>query len=190
MLSLLFTRQFLLERKSMKTNHPANSLIYTDSSKSVYTVRRVETTHPPTGRSHLKFEIECLAATSEQKIFIGLMETDGLGTSSNSPGLGISIDMDSGLVMDLVNQQGVIGFLESAPLPTHEPLRITVDVEIIQHVYLPRITVGTESILHPALYLEVPGQLSALVGASVVPHGATSFENAKLELLEAQPVGV
>jgi hypothetical protein len=181
MLPLLYTRHFVTEQKVKKMNNAASSMIYTDSSHSVYTVRRVDATELPTQRSQLLFELECMNNSTEQKIFVGLLETTELGTM-HSPGIGISIDPETGLVMDLVNQQGVIGCLELAPLQPNQPIQIRIEVEVIRHVYLPRITIGTETILHPALFLEGPGKLSALVGAAVVPNGTATFDNAHLKV--------
>lgn len=179
MLPLLYTRQFLLERWKARRTNPFRSMIYS-AANNLYAVHRVDTATLPVERSTMIFECDLYQGVRSQKVFLGLMETEAVGIASRSPGIGISIDLQTGLVTDLVNDQGILGYLEEAPNDAEGVLHVRIEVDMAGHVVLPRIMVGDDVILHPALYLDAQGQLSALVGNSVHPLGDASFENATL----------
>ena len=179
MLPLFYTRQFLLDRWAEKRAQPSKAMIYS-AEENLYAVRRVDTTAVPENRTTLVFEGDLHHGQRSQKLFLGLMETDSVGITSRSPGIGVAIDLQTGLVTDLVNDQGVLGYLENPPSESEGPLHVRVEVETIGRVLLPRIIVGDDVILHPALYLDAQEGLSALVGTSVHPPGDARFENAVL----------
>ncbi len=179
MLPLFYTRQFLLDQWSAKRRYRSKSMIYS-AENQLFAVRRVDTAPLPEKRTTLVFECELHHGVRDQKVFLGLMETEQVGVSSNSPGIGIAVDLQSGLVTDVVNDQGVIGYLENPPGDAGAPVPVRLEVELIGHVVLPRIFVGEDVIVHPALYLDGEGGLSALLGTSVYPFGDARFENARL----------
>ncbi len=179
MLPLFYTRQFLLERWAQKRGKSSKAMIYS-AENNLYAVRRVDTTAVPDHRMTLVFEGDLHHGERSQKIFLGLMETDAVGIVPHSPGIGIAIDLQTGLVTDLVNNQGVLGYLENPPGEAEGPVHVRVEVETIGRVLLPRIFVGDDVILHPALYLDALEGLSALVGTSVHPPGDARFDNAVL----------
>jgi hypothetical protein len=179
MLPLFYTRQFLLDQRSAKQASRSQSMIYS-AENNLYAVRRVDTAAVTDQRTTLTFECDLHHGVRDQKVFLGFMETDHLGVSSNSPGIGVAVDLQSGLVTDVVNDQGVLGYLENPPGDAGRPIHVKMEVDVIGRVILPRITVGDEEILHPALYLEARGNLSALIGTSIYPFGDARFENARL----------
>ena len=160
-------------------------MIYTDLQKTVYTVSKIDSAKPPTTKGSVCFEVNIALGEPEQRIFIGLLETATLGSRENSPGIGISLDPCTGLIMDVVNDQGVIGYLEDEDLVEGRVLTVRVEIELLRHVCLPKITIGNESFLHPSLYLGSPHQLTALVGTAVVPHARATFAEGRLAVQEA-----
>jgi hypothetical protein len=191
MLSLFYTRQFLLDHRTARraTSSKAKSMIYS-AENNLYAVRRVDSAALPDQRSTIVFECDLHQGVRSQKVFLGLMETDSIGIVSRSPGIGIAIDLQTGLVTDVVNNQGVIGYLEEAPTEAGGPLHVRIEVELIGRVLLPRILVGNDVILHPALYLDAQEGLSALVGTSVHPPGDARFENTLLRAGNGDARGV
>ena len=159
-------------------------MIYS-AENSLYAVRQVDTAAMPDHRSTLVFECDLLHGERDQKVFLGLMEPEALGSGARCPGIGVAVDMRTGLVTDVVNDQGVLGYLETAPVETDGPLHVRIEVEMIGRVLLPRIFVGADVILHPSLYLDSGGTLSAMVGTSVHPLGDARFENTRLMAGEA-----
>lgn len=184
MLPLFYTRQFLLDRWTARRAQSFKSMIYS-AENNLYAVRRVDTASMPDRRSTIVFECDLLQGHRCQKVFLGLMETDSVGIASRSPGVGIAVDLQTGLVTDVVNDQGVLGYLENAPVETDGPLHVRIEVDTIGRVLLPRIIVGSDVILHPALYLDAQEGLSALVGTSVHPLGDARFENTLLRMEDA-----
>ena len=185
MLPLLYTRQFLMERWKAKRSKSSQSMIYS-AENNLYAVRRIDTAVPPEKRSTLIFDCDLIHGDRQQKIFMGLMETASLNMTCRSPGIGVSIDLLTGLVIDLLNDQGVLGYLEDVP-QAGVSVHVRVEVDIIGRVYLPKIIVGENVILHPALYLDAHDQISAVVGTSVHPLGDARFENTRLRVEEANP---
>ena len=179
MLPLLYTRQYLLDRIATRRANRSQSMIYS-AENNLYAVNRVDTAAVTEDRTTLIFECDLHQGVRSQKVFLGLMETENLGIATNSPGIGVAVDLQTGLVTDVVNDQGVLGYLENAPGDANGPVHVRVEVEVIGRVVLPRIQVGDDEILHPALYLDPHGGLSALVGTSVYPFGDARFENARL----------
>ncbi len=183
MLPLFYTRQFLLDHWSAKRANRSQNMIYS-AENQLFAVRRVDTAQMPDRRTTLVFECELHHGVRDQKVFLGLMETDSVGISANSPGIGVAVDLQTGLVTDVVNDQGVIGYLENPPGDAGAPVAVRLEVEMIGHVVLPRIIVGGDVILHPALYLDAQSGLSALLGTSVFPFGDARFEKARLHPAE------
>ena len=179
MLPLLFTRKYLLDRWAERRANTSKAMIYS-AENNLYVVRRVDTAAVPASRSTMVFECDLHPGVRSQKVFLGLMETDSAGIVPHSPGIGVAVDMLTGLVTDLVNDQGVVGYLENPPGDAEGPVHVRIEVEMIGRVVLPRIIVGDEVMLHPALYLDAREGLSALVGTSVHPAGDARFDNERL----------
>ena len=160
----------------------SQNMIYTDSQKTVFTVSKIDSAKPPTDKGNVCFEVDVHLGGEGQRIFIGLLETASLGLRDNSPGIGFSIDPTNGVIMDVVNDQGVIGYLEDENLYPGRVLSVRVEVELLNRVCIPKIKIGEEIFLHPALYLGSPSNLSALVGSAVVPDGRATFDRGSLQV--------
>ena len=185
MLSSQQTTPSANHRQTPLTNHSiAAQMIYTDQEKTVYTVSKIDSDKPPTAKGNVSFEVTVTLGQPEQRIFIGLLETSLLGHRKGSPGIGISIDPCTGVIMDVVNDQGVIGFLEDEDMVEGRELTIKVEIEVLKCVCIPKLTIGTETFLHPSLYLPSLSRLSGLVGTAVVPRSRASFREGRLAVQE------
>ena len=143
-----------------------------------FNITRIYDTMIDVENGEAAFEIELRLRHVEQKIFFGLLDTDGLDRRaiSRSCGIAVSIDPLSGEVVDLINSQGVIGYLEAVPLEEREPIFLCIDVEKLRSIFIPKITVGEEKILHPALHLLNQQPVGLVVGSTDSAAGAL-FEN-------------
>lgn len=145
----------------------------------------------PIGMDHgeVVFEIEMRMQHHDQRLFVGLLDTDLLDVSSMSQhrGIGISIDPESGEVLDAINGQGIIGYLDETPLEPDTPTFLCLEFEKIKRIYIPKLTVGEEKILHPALHLPEISSMSLVVG-STAADGAV-YENPHL-MVTRRPPGV
>jgi hypothetical protein len=178
MLPLFYTRQFLMDRWKAKRDFAARAMIYS-ADQHLFAVDRIASAPLTPGRKTLALECDVHQGAESHRIFLGLMETESTGVS-RCPGIGICVDLQTGLVTDVVNDMGVLGYLEDAPTEANGPLHVRLEVETIGPVAIPRLMVGNDVILHPALYLEAQDRLSALVGTSLNPPGDTRFENTVL----------
>lgn len=156
------------------------TMLYTDASKTIFTVSKVDTAAPPQDKGTIVFDVEVRLGAAGQRIFIGLLETASLGIREHSPGIGFSIDPTTGVIMDVVNDQGVIGYIEDENLIEGRVFNVKVEIEVLRQVCLPKITICGEIFLHPALYLGSPTRLSGLLGTAVSPEGRAGFGNACL----------
>ena len=113
-------------------------------------------------------------------------ETAAMGQNERSPGIGIKIDLQTGLIMDLLNDQGVLGYLPWRTLAPQQDIPFRLEMELFGRVCVPRLIIGDEIILHPSLYLVTRGSLSALTGNSL-PHGEAKFFNLEVTSSVEEP---
>ena len=150
----------------------------TDFGNQRFNVTRIYDTIIDVENGEAVFEIELRMRHSQQKLFFGLLDTGSMDRRefTNSSGIAISIDPVSGEIADLVNSQGIIGYLEDTPLEERESIFLCIDVEKLRNIFIPKITVGEEKILHPALHLSNQQPISLVVGSTDSAAGAL-FEN-------------
>jgi len=158
-----------------------STLLYS-ADNQLFCVRRVEKVSMPHERSDLRFEIECHRVNHEQSLFLGLMETSRLAISEDCPGLAVSICMGEGVLRDLINGTGIIGYYDGAPYDRSAPVKLCVEMDVIGKVCIPKITVNGETILHPALQLRRTGTLTALAGSTLTEE-SVEFKNAKVAVI-------
>jgi hypothetical protein len=127
------------------------------------------------------FEIEMRMMQPGEHLFVGLLDAQQPESRvmTEHGGIGISIDSDSGEVVDVLNGQGVIGYLDEFPLQLHMSTFLCLEFEKIKSIYIPKLTVGEEKILHPALHLEEIPLMSLVVGTTALANGAV-YENPHL----------
>jgi hypothetical protein len=160
----------------------ATTMIYTDSQKNVFTVSKVDSAAPPNYKGDVRFEVDVTLGAEGQLIFVGLLETAALSIRENSPGIGISLDPCTGAITDVVNDQGIIGYLEDEDLHPGRQLTVAIEIEVLNEVCIPRITISGEQFLHPALLMGHPGQLTALVGSAVMGSSRALFGRSQLQV--------
>ena len=133
--------------------------------------------------SEISFEVYCEEFNLDQKLFIGLLEEGDYDGTVRRAGIGVSICPRTGEIADMINGQGIIGYLVEAPLETWKSMRIALNVEKIGPVYIPKVMVGDEAILHPALHKSDPQMFVAVAGS-------TSCSNDNLACFEQPTVSV
>lgn len=147
-----------------------------ESSEEKFAISRAGIAAVSDRSSEVYFDIECTHFHNEQKILIGLVDSAKLTDDYLSQGLGVAINPKTGEIRDLINGQGIIGYLEEAPLEPYKAVRMAVEIEKIGNVYIPRIIVGDETILHPALYIGTLQSMAALVGTTTQPDAGACFD--------------
>ncbi|MFT4550119.1 MAG: hypothetical protein ACI9UA_001206 [Pseudoalteromonas tetraodonis] len=160
----------------------------TDFGNQRFNITRIYDTIIDVENGEAAFEIELRLRHTQQKLFFGLLDTDSLDkhSFSTSSGIAISIDPVSGEIVDMINSQGIIGYLENTPLEECESIFLCIDVEKLRSIFIPKITVGEEKILHPALHLSNQQPISLVVGSTDSAAGAL-FENPHFMITRRTP---
>jgi hypothetical protein len=127
------------------------------------------------------FEIEMRMNLPGEHLFVGLLDAEQPESPvmTEHDGIGISINSESGEVVDVLNGQGVIGYLDEFPVQSDMTTFLCLEFEKIKRIYIPKLTVGEEKILHPALHLRDIPTMSLVVGTSAMTNGAI-YENPHL----------
>lgn len=139
----------------------------------MFAAQRLHHCQLPGTPTHLRLRIEGRTTEFGQKVFIGLLTVDALTDQVTGPGLGLSIDPETGMVEDLLGDTGVIGYIRSAPQEVDADLFMGIEAWIYGRTFIPRLHVNGETVALPA-FLTDPGQtLTALaggeIGAGVLP---------------------
>lgn len=172
---LRFSRTFFLGKAIQASNpQPSRAMIYS-TDQMLFAIRRVGEVLLPAKRGEVYFTGTFRHGTRAQELFLALVETSSMGGGERSPGIGFKIDFQTGLIMDLLNDQGVLGYLPRRMLAPHQDIAFRIEMELIGRVCVPRLVIAGEVFLHPALYLETRGSLSALTGTSLHPAGDAIF---------------
>ena len=127
------------------------------------------------------FEIETRLIQPGEHLFLGLIDATAAQSRvmSEHEGIGISINTATGEVVDVLNDQGTVGYLNELPSNSDHSTFMCLEFEKIKRIYIPKLTVGEEKILHPALHLRDIPSMSLVVGSSALENGAI-YENPHL----------
>ncbi len=126
-------------------------------------------------------EIELELTLDDQKIFLGLMDTHRVDEKSMSlqSGIALTINTKNGELRDPLNNQASIGNINPKLLDYESPNFLCLEFEKIKSIYIPKLTIGEEKILLPAIHLPELISLSIVVGSSV-GDWAAKFNNPHL----------
>ncbi len=153
-----------------------------------FNIARIYDADIDTSEGELIFEIELRLRHLDQQVFFGILCTpaDGSERSAMDNGIGVSIDPETGEVRDVVNGQGVIGHLEVTPMETNESIFLCLEAEKLNRIFIPKVTVGEDRMLHPALHIERCARMSLVVGTTDMSRGAV-FENPHFVIARRRP---
>ena len=114
------------------------------------------------------FELELKLYNKAQRLFLGILDSHRLeATSMNlQGGIAVSLNASNGEVIDPINGQGVIGYLDQSQIESESSIFLCLEFEKIKSIYIPKLTVGEEKILLPALHLPEFRSISLVVGNS------------------------
>jgi hypothetical protein len=139
----------------------------------MFVAQRLHHCQLPSVPSQLRLRLEGRTTEFGQKVFLGLLTLCPLTDQVTGPGLGISVDPETGMVEDLVGEAGVVGYIHSAPQEVGADLVVGLEAWIYGRTFIPRLHMNGETVALPA-FLTQPGQtLTALaggeIGAGVLP---------------------
>ena len=81
-------------------------------------------------------------------------------------GIAVTINTKNGELRDPINDQTSIGNINQNLLDYDAPNFLCLEFEKIKSIYIPKLTIGEEKILLPALHLPELSSLSIVVGSS------------------------
>lgn len=116
------------------------------------------------------FQIDIVPTSPGPDIAFGVVQRDP-AKGSFGIGFAVRIDVERGEIWDLVNDSGLVGWLEN-PLGIHaysqeEPMLLSWEIERIGSVLIPKLQVGGEEWLYPSIRCAESLQLTALAGCTV-----------------------
>jgi hypothetical protein len=171
---LRLSRNYFLENARPSILRPTKAMIFS-TDQMLFSLNQVSEVLLPAKRGVVCFSGIFHHHDRGQEIFLGLVETTAMGLSDRSPGIGIKIDLQTGLIMDLLNDQGVLGYLPWRTLAPGQDIPFRIELGLIGRVCVPKLVIGGEIILHPALYPITRGSLTALTGTTLHPLGDATF---------------
>lgn len=122
------------------------------------------------------FQVDIVPSQCPEQLVFGLA-TDVDPELGIQKGFVVRIDLPHGEIWDLVNNTGLIGWLEQpfalASYSEEEPLLLSIKVEVAGNALIPKVEIGGEEWLYPSLP-RVPGsRLRGIAGCpadTVHPH--------------------
>ena len=115
------------------------------------------------------FQIDIVPSALSPEIAFGVVQRDP-AKGSLGAGFAVRIDLSRGEIWDLVNNSGLVGWIEH-PLGLHsysteEPMLLSWEIERIGSVLIPKLQVGGEEWLYPSIRCADSLQLTAVAGCS------------------------
>lgn len=115
------------------------------------------------------FQVDIVPTVLHPEIAFGVVRRDPV-TGSLGVGFAVRVDLDRGEIWDLVNNSGLVGWLEN-PLglqaySAEEPMLLSWEIERIGSVLIPKLQVGGEEWLYPSIRCAEPLELTAVAGCS------------------------
>ena len=121
----------------------------------------------PAKPSRFGFQLDVNPSADLREVVFGLMEKE-TETSGKRVGFAVRIDLDRGEIWDIVNGSGLIGWVES-PLGSNaegkaESFLLSLEIERLGSALLPKLQVGGEEWLYPAVRSQDELEFMALAG--------------------------
>lgn len=134
---------------------------------TIFAACRAHACQLPAVTTHLEFHAQGQTTEYGQRLFVGLMTLDPLTNHVTGPGLGVSIDPETGAVEDLLDDNGVVGYLYGAPQENSAEISLGLEAWIYGRTFIPRLRLGSEVLVLPALLVEPRQTMIMLMGGEL-----------------------
>jgi hypothetical protein len=141
-----------------------------------FAVHRANAVSVSTDRAIMTLDVEFRHRCPATGLFCGVMD------DHMSAGIGFFIDYTTGEVIDVINDQGIIAYLNHAPLPENRLTPIHLDIDKFGPNLISTIEVGNERILYPAIQIHGETRLHGVLGSSPSDCPTTQFGKARLRV--------
>jgi hypothetical protein len=115
------------------------------------------------GPAKFGFEIEVTPSVVLSEVYLALVQPD-TNPGQERVGFGIRIDWERGEIWDALNGAGIVGWLDEDWGGFGSPVKLSFQIERVGSALLPRLTVGSEEWLYPALRSKTQLKMIALAG--------------------------
>jgi hypothetical protein len=115
------------------------------------------------GPSKFGFEIEVTPSVVLSEVYLALVQPDTT-PAQQRVGFGIRIDWERGEIWDALNGAGIVGWLEDDWSNFGSTVKLSFQIERIGSALLPRLIIGSEEWLYPALRSSSALTMMALAG--------------------------
>jgi len=122
----------------------------------------------PSVPSRFGFQVDLKHVTGVQEIVFGLVQPANGRASAQRVGFAVRVNLELGEIWDLVNGSGMIGWLEEpagwAEGERQESLLLSLEIERVGSALLPKLQVGGEEWLYPAIRCGEELEFMAIAG--------------------------
>lgn len=116
------------------------------------------------------FQIDLTPSVLLSQVVFGLLQKGHKPGAPNRVGFAVRLDLDRGEIWDMVNNSGLIGWIDEPQSYTsaasQEPILLSFEVERIGSALLPKLQVGGEEWLYPAVRSMEGMEFVAVAGCS------------------------
>ena len=147
-----------------------------------FAVNRIESVQIGSKSSSITFEIEVRHHQVGQRIFCGLLDRE------LKSGVGLAVDTMTGELVDLINDQGIIGYLNTNPIAEGAPFSVRLTMDKFGPTHICSVHICGEKILYPAVLLDDVSEIGAVVGSTQGKDQKVEFLNPQLEVLPSSTV--
>lgn len=147
-------------------NAPSQARLFSRQG-AIFAVSRVHECQLPLVTTHLEFHAQGRTTEYGQRLFVGLMTLEPLTNHVTGPGLGVSIDPETGAVEDLLDDNGVVGYMQCAPQENDAEIALGLEAWIYGSTFIPRLRMGSETLVLPALLVEPRQTMVMLIGGEL-----------------------
>jgi hypothetical protein len=130
------------------------------------------------------FQVDLKVQPGMREIVFGLVNLNQGRVAQQPAGFAIRIDLERGEIWDIMNDSGLVGWLErpliGATSGSESHLLLSLEIERAGSALLPKLQIGGEEWLYPALRSSESLQLSAVAGTNARVSAEAAFSNPAL----------
>lgn len=139
-----------------------------DSQFEAYELLNFGAVAVPAKPSRFGFQVDVTPSTSLNQVVFGLVEQQTGERGTARVGFAVRVDLERGEIWDMVNGSGLIGWVE-APLMANgtekpESFLLSLEIERLGSALLPKLQVGGEEWLYPAVRSQEELEFVAVAG--------------------------
>ena len=139
----------------------------------------------PTEAVRFGFQIDLTPSVLLSELVFGLVQKGKKAGMTDRLGFAVRLDLDRGEIWDVLNNSGLIGWIDEPQsyisADSQEPILLSLEIERIGSALLPKLQIGGEEWLYPALRSVEGLEFVAVAGCTAAhAEGLELFSNAAL----------